>query len=146
MRLDEAAASAVDLYEAVAEDRQVTLVFDRDDAPILGERSLIVRLAANLLDNAIKFSPPGGAVRIAARADGDECVLVVEDHGSGVPEAEREAVMHRFARGSAAASTPGHGLGLALVAAVAKRHGAVVALKDAGPGLRVTVRFRAFRG
>ena len=146
MRLDEAAASAVDLYEAVAEDRQVKLAFDREAAPILGERSLIVRLAANLLDNAIKFSPPGGTVRIAARSDGDECVLMVEDHGSGVAEAEREAVMNRFARGSAAASTPGHGLGLALVAAVAKRHGAVVALTDADPGLRVTVRFRAFRG
>lgn len=146
MRLDEAAAAAVDLYEAVAEDRQVRLNFDRDPAPILGERSLIVRLAANLLDNAIKFSPEGGTIRLAVRAEDEECVITVEDRGPGVPAAEREVVMNRFARGSAAAATPGHGLGLALVAAVAKRHGAVVALEDAGPGLRVTVRFRAFRG
>jgi signal transduction histidine kinase len=144
--LDEAAAAAADLYEAVAEDRCVSLDFIRQPAPILGERSLIVRLAANLLDNAIKFSPEGGTVRLKVMADGDECVLSVEDHGPGVATAERDAVMGRFARGSAAAATPGHGLGLALVAAVAKRHGAVVRLEDAAPGLRVTARFRAFRG
>jgi signal transduction histidine kinase len=144
--LDEAAAAAADLYEAVAEDRGVSLDFIRQPTPILGERSLIVRLAANLLDNAIKFSPEGGVVRLAVHADGDECVLSVEDHGPGVAASEREAVMGRFARGSAAAATPGHGLGLALVAAVAKRHGAVVRLEDAAPGLRVTARFRAFRG
>jgi signal transduction histidine kinase len=145
MRLDEAAAAAVDLYEAVAEDRGISLVFDRAPAPILGERSLIVRLAANLLDNAIKFSPPDGTVRVTVRTDGDECLISVEDPGPGVPAAEREVVMGRFARGSAAAATPGHGLGLALVAAVAKRHGAVVKLEEANPGLKVTARFRAFQ-
>lgn len=85
-------------------------------------------------------------MRVAVRAEDEECVITVEDRGPGVPAEEREVVMNRFARGSAAAATPGHGLGLALVAAVAKRHGAVVALEDAEPGLRVTVRFRAFRG
>jgi signal transduction histidine kinase len=145
VRLDEAAASAVDLYEAVAEDRGVALRFSPEPAPILGERTLIVRLAANLIDNAIKFSPPGSQVRVLATASGEECLLAVEDSGPGIPERERETVMRRFSRGSGSGSTPGHGLGLALVAAVAKRHGARIALEDLAPGLRVRVTFRRFR-
>lgn len=145
VRLDDAAASAVDLYQAVAEDRGVTLRFAPETAGILGERTLIVRLAANLIDNAIKFSPPGGEVRVLVTAAGEECLLIVEDAGPGVPPEEREQVMRRFSRGSGSAATPGHGLGLALVAAVAKRHGAKVRLEDAGPGLRVRVVFRRFK-
>ncbi len=144
LALDEAAADAVDLYQAVADDRGVELVFERAPAPMLGERSLVIRLLANLVDNAIKFSPPGGRVTVRVGEAGGWSELVVEDQGPGVPEAEREAVFRRFTRGTGAAATPGHGLGLALVAAVAKRHGAKVALEDAGPGLRVRVRFPAF--
>lgn len=144
VRLDEAAASAVDLYQAVAEDRGVALRFSPEPAPILGERTLIVRLAANLIDNAIKFSPPGSQVRVMVGAAGEECLLVVEDCGPGIPESERETVMRRFSRGAGSSATPGHGLGLALVAAVAKRHGAKIALQDVAPGLRVRVTFRRF--
>jgi signal transduction histidine kinase len=146
MQLEDAVQSAVDLYEAVAEDRDVGLVFVRRAAPMLGERSLVMRLAANLIDNAIKFSPRGSTVRVETAVDGDEAVLSVQDRGPGVPEGERESVMRRFTRGSAAAAAPGHGLGLALVAAVAKRHGAKIRLDDAGPGLIVRVRFRTFSG
>lgn len=144
VRLDEAAASAVELYQAVAEDRGVSLRFSPEPAPILGERSLIVRLAANLIDNAIKFSPPGGEVRVMVGVSGEDCLLVVEDPGPGIPVGERETVMRRFSRGSGASSAPGHGLGLALVAAVAKRHGAKIGLEDGTPGLRVRVTFRRF--
>lgn len=145
VRLDESAASAVDLYQAVAEDRGVTLRFSPEPAAILGERTLIVRLAANLIDNAIKFSPPGGEVRVVVTASGEECLLIVEDSGPGVPPEERESVMRRFSRGAGSSQTPGHGLGLALVAAVAKRHGAKVKLEDAQLGLRVRVVFRRFK-
>jgi signal transduction histidine kinase len=145
VRLDEAAASAVDLYQAVAEDRGVALRFTPEPAPILGERTLIVRLAANLIDNAIKFSPPGGEVRVMAGLSGEDCLLVVEDAGPGIPVAERETVMRRFSRGSGSGATPGHGLGLALVAAVAKRHGAKITLEDMAPGLRVRVTLRRFK-
>ena len=144
VRLDEAAASAVELYQAVAEDRGVSLRFSPEPAPILGERSLIVRLAANLIDNAIKFSPPGGEVRVMVGVSGEDCLLVVEDSGPGIPEAERETVMRRFSRGSTSGGVAGHGLGLALVAAVAKRHGAKVGMEDVRPGLRVRVAFRRF--
>ncbi len=144
MRLDETAAAAVELYEAVAEDRRVSLVFEAEPAPMLGERSLVVRLIANLLDNAIKFSPEGGEVRVRAAVSGAELVLTVQDRGPGVPPEERERVLRRFARGSGAGVAPGHGLGLALVVAVAKRHGAKLSLDDRAPGLQVRVAFQRF--
>lgn len=142
--LDDAAEAAVDLYQAVADEAGVRLAFDRAPAQILGERSLVIRLAANLVDNAIKFSPRGRTVRVEVAAAEGWAVLTVEDHGPGIPEAERESVWRRFTRGRDVGATPGHGLGLALVAAVAKRHGARIDLEDARPGLRVRVRFPAF--
>lgn len=142
--LDDAAQAAVDLYEAVAEDRGVRVRFEKTRTPILGERSLVMRLAANLIDNAIKFSPPDGEVCVVVRAEGDDAVLLVQDRGPGVPESERELVLRRFARGTGASQTRGYGLGLPLVAAVAKRHGADLRLEDAGPGLRVRVAFERF--
>ena len=146
MNLHEAAASAVELYQAVAEDRRVGLRLRAEPAPILGERSLIVRLVANLLDNAIKFSPPGGEVWVRIEVQGPDAILTVEDQGPGVDPEEREQVLGRFTRGRAAGIAPGHGLGLALVAAVAKRHGAKLTLEDAAPGLRVRAVFRRFAG
>ena len=146
MRLDEAARSAADLYEAVAEEAGVVLVAETDPTPLLGEPSLVVRLAANLVDNAIKFSPRGSQVRIKTfRRDGD-VVLSVSDQGPGIPAAERQTVLRRFVRGDATRATPGHGLGLALVAAVAKRHGAKIRMDDTapGPGLTISVTFRGF--
>jgi signal transduction histidine kinase len=146
MFLDDAAQAAVDLYEAVAEDRGVMLRFARAPAPLLGERSLVMRLVANLLDNAIKFSSPGGAVSLTVRVDEGDCVLEVQDQGPGVPTIEKEAVLRRFTRGAGVGAVPGHGLGLALVAAVAKRHGAKIVLEDAAPGLLVRVRFQRYGG
>ncbi len=143
--LGDAVQSAVDLYSAVAEDRGVELRLDRAPAPVLAERLLLVRLAANLIDNAIKFSPPGGKVVVSVRTIGPDSVLKVADEGPGVPAAERDAVLQRFVRGTQARPTVGYGLGLALVAAVAKRHGARLSLTDLDPGLDVRVEFRTFR-
>ena len=144
MKLDDAARSAADLYEAVAEDAGVKLVTDLAPAPLLGEPQLLVRLIANLVDNAIKFSPPGGEIRLTTARDESDVILTVADQGPGVAPEDRETVMRRFVRGRDSAATPGHGLGLALVAAVAKRHGAKISLGDAEPGLKVRVAFRAF--
>lgn len=143
--LGDAVQSAVELYRAVAEDRGVDLHLDRVAAPILAERLLLVRLAANLIDNAIKFSPPGGKVVVSVKPIGPDAILSVTDEGPGVPAAERDAVLQRFVRGTQAQPTAGYGLGLALVAAVAKRHGARLSLTDLGPGLKVSVGFRTFR-
>ncbi len=146
MRLDRAAQDAIDLYDAVAEEAGVTLVAEIEPAPLLGEPSLVVRLAANLVDNAIKFSPRGGQVRVrTARRDGN-VVLSVSDQGPGIPAAEREIVLRRFVRGDATRAAPGHGLGLALVAAIAKRHGARIRMDDTDPlpGLTISVTFKGF--
>ncbi|TKD51864.1 HAMP domain-containing sensor histidine kinase [Sphingomonas baiyangensis] len=140
----DAVRDAIDLYESVADARGVTIRARLAPAQILGERMLLIRLVANLIDNAIKFSPQGGAVDVDLHEDGDQVILAVRDRGPGIAVDERERVLGRYARGEAARNVPGHGLGLALVTAVAKRHGARIAIDDAAPGLRFTVCFPRF--
>lgn len=139
--LTEAVQSAVDLYRDVAEDRGITLDFRGEPAMVLAERLLIVRLAANLIDNAVKFSGQGTAVVVRVGRDAGGVILTVADAGPGVPEHERDLVMRRFVRGEGQ-TTVGHGLGLALVAAIIKRHGARITLGDNRPGLIVRAEFR----
>ena len=145
MRLDEAVRAACELYESVAEAAGVKLAAALDPVTIIGERTLIVRLAANLIDNAIKFSAAGSAVAVRVAEAGGEALLEIADRGPGIAEGERERVLGRFARGRGASAVRGHGLGLALVSAVAKRHGAPITMSDAEPGLRVAIRFSLSR-
>jgi signal transduction histidine kinase len=93
----------------------------------------------NLVGNAIKFTPPGGRVRLrSTRLTGGPALEVI-DTGPGVPEEERDAVLQRFYRGRRTLDTPGSGLGLSIVAAIARLHDFRLRLGDAGPGLRVTL-------
>ena len=98
-------------------------------------------MLANLVENALKHTPSGSAITLAVRANepGRGPVLVVADNGPGIPEDERSKVFRRFYRLGASRTTPGNGLGLSLVAAIAERHGASVLLEDNEPGLRATV-------
>lgn len=146
MRLDEAAGAAAELYETVAEAAGITLDLELAPAAIIGERTLIVRLAANIIDNAIKFSPPGSRVTITAAIEPGQAVLRIADRGPGIADGERELVMTRFARSETTRHVRGHGLGLALVSAVAKRHGASVRMADHAPGLVMEIRFARFAG
>lgn len=146
MRLDEAVAAAVELYASVADARPIRLSTRLDRVTILGEKMLVIRLAANLIDNAIKFSPPGSIVEVAVMDDAGAARLVVRDSGPGIPDEERDIVLGRYQRGKTVRHVAGHGLGLALVTAVAKRHGARVDLEGADPGLAVSVRFNRFEG
>ncbi len=130
----------VDLYEAVAEDRGIELAVATAPAPVLGERMLLTRLLANLVDNALKFSPAGSRVEIETGTNGDEVRLVVRDHGPGLPAGFEAIAFDRFTRAEGTHDVPGHGLGLGLVRAVALRHGMKLTLDDARPGLRVTLR------
>ena len=109
------------------------------DLPAFGDRDMIQQAVANLMDNAIKFSPPGGVIAVSARTDGALLRIEVADQGPGIPEADRTRATERFFRGEAARSTPGSGLGLALVQAVAQLHGGELQLTDAGPGLRAAL-------
>ena len=139
--LSEMLASVAEVYAPAAEERDQTLAVEI--APGIagfGDRALLTQLFANLLENAVRHGREGGrvAVTLRARADGGAEATVTDD-GPGIPEAERERVFRRFHRLDAARHTPGSGLGLALVRAVAGLHGIAIALEDAQPGLRVRV-------
>jgi signal transduction histidine kinase len=109
---------------------------------IEGNRSLIAQALANLVDNAIKYTPMGGTVRIRAVTTSDGVELSVADSGPGIPEADRPRVIERFVRLEASRNSPGTGLGLSLVAAVAHFHNAELLLEDNVPaGLKAVLRF-----
>ena len=134
-----------DLYRPVAEDKQLTFEYHcLPGMALRANRHLLAQALANLLDNAVKYTPPGGCVRLEVGRGASGPVIAVTDSGPGIPEAERARVLQRFVRLDATRSTPGSGLGLSLVDAVAKLHGAELMLTDNRPGLKVSLAFPAF--
>ncbi len=134
-----------DLYRPVAEDKQLTFEYHcLPGMALRANRHLLAQALANLLDNAVKYTPPGGCVRLEVGRGASGPVIAVTDSGPGIPEAERARVLQRFVRLDATRSTPGSGLGLSLVDAVAKLHGAELVLTDNRPGLKVSLAFPAF--
>jgi len=128
-------AGVADLYGAVADEKGVSLsVQVPEHLPAYGDRELTQQAVANLVDNAVKFSPAGGEVQLSASATSGGVEIVVADGGPGIPAADRERATERFFRGEMARNTPGAGLGLALVQAVAHLHGGRLQLRDAAPG------------
>ena len=117
-----------DLYAADAEDRRLDLSLSLPSAPVPVpvHPGRLQQLVGNLLDNALKYTPPGGRVAVTLRAEGPRAILAVDDTGPGVPPTERDLVFRRFWRADAARATPGSGLGLALVRAVASAAGGTV--------------------
>jgi signal transduction histidine kinase len=99
----------------------------------------LAQAVANLLDNAVKYTPAGGAVGLAVHGEKDQVRISVYDTGPGIAAADRERVLRRFVRLDASRRLPGSGLGLSLVAAVAKLHGGTLELTDNAPGLRVNL-------
>ena len=132
-----------DLYEPVAEQRGIHLhVSAPASVMVRGNRSLLARAAANLVENALKFTPEGGSVGVVAASPRDEePYFSVGDTGPGIPEEDRERVLDRFVRLERSRNTPGSGLGLSLVAAVARMHDAHITLDDNGPGLVAKLTF-----
>lgn len=129
-------AGVAELYGAVAEDKGIALTVQASARlPTFGDRELIQQAVANLVDNAVKFSPPSGIVTLSAGARDAGVEIAVADQGPGIPEADRERATERFFRGESARNSPGSGLGLALVQAVAQLHGGSLSLKDGSPGL-----------
>jgi signal transduction histidine kinase len=135
-----------DLYQAAAEERQIDLKSELDSAvEVFGDRELLAQVLTNLIDNAVKYTPAGGTVRVKLGRSGDTARLCVADSGPGVPEADRTRVLQRFTRLDQARSLPGNGLGLALVNAVTLQHHGRLTLGDNDPGLVVTVELPALR-
>ena len=113
-----------DLYEPIAEDKHVALQVEAaDGAAVHGDRDLLFEAVANLVDNAVKFTPAGGRVELALLRRAGEAIIRVSDTGPGIPEDERGAVTKRFYRSDKSRCTEGLGLGLSLVAAIVNLHG-----------------------
>ncbi|MEA3412559.1 MAG: ATP-binding protein [Pseudomonadota bacterium] len=133
----------VELYEPLCEDKGQHLEVETDPGSrVRGDRDLLFQAIANLLDNAIKYTPSGGCIEVGLIGDKHGARLVVSDNGPGIPDAERAMVFRRFYRCEQSRTTAGNGLGLSLVAAVAKIHGVDLSLEDNRPGLRVACLFR----
>jgi len=135
---------AAALYEASIEEKRLSLSVRVDGHPtIQGDRDLIFQAVANLIDNALKFTPSGGSIEVSASEAGGRIFLRVTDTGPGIPAEERSAVIKRFHRLESSRSTPGSGLGLSLVSAVAKMHQAELELSNNAPGLKACLIFPA---
>lgn len=133
-----------DVYAAVAEDagHQLAWIDGRGKAALIkGDRELLIQLFANLIENAIRHCPRGTHIGLALREAPGGFRAELTDDGPGIPEPEREKVFRRLYRLERARSTPGSGLGLALVAAIAELHDAEIALDDHEPGLSVAITF-----
>lgn len=141
VNLADLAAGAVDFYRPVADERSIALSFGSGEREVWlqGDSLLLSQALANLLDNALKFVPRGGQVSVAVAKRGEDGAdITVADDGPGIPAAERLRVVERFYRLDASrGQTPGIGLGLSLVDAVAKLHGGELQLIDNQPGLKV---------
>ena len=136
------ATDVAELYEPVAEEQGRTI--ERHivgSGAVSGSRQLLFQVAANLLDNALKYGR--GTIEVAVDEDGDTVRLIVGDRGPGIAPEDRERVLERFVRLDASRSTPGTGLGLSLVAAIARLHGGRFTLEDNLPGLRAVVSLPA---
>jgi signal transduction histidine kinase len=132
----------VEDFAPAAEDRGQKLVAEVDgEVRVSGDRELLTQMVVNLVDNAIRHSPAGSCISVQAAPIADGLELAVADSGQGIPLEEREKVLQPFYRLEASRTTEGSGLGLSLVAAIAKRHNARLSLADNAPGLRVSVLF-----
>lgn len=126
----------------LAEDEQRTLhVAVGSGITVHGDRELIAQALTNLVENALRHTPPGSVIALQVRYDDGGALVTVNDNGPGIPEADRERVQQRFVRLESSRSAQGHGLGLSLVQAIAQAHGAIFSLGDARPGLRAEIRF-----
>jgi signal transduction histidine kinase len=140
--LADVAGDALELWQPLAEAGGRRIDARIESAPMRGDRDLLFQLISNLLDNAIKFTVPGGRLEIEVRpVPGGGARLVVGDDGPGIPPEDRDRVLDRFVRLERHRGSPGSGLGLSVVRAIAVRHGAGLYLESNSPGLRVELRF-----
>jgi signal transduction histidine kinase len=142
VNLAEIASEVVELYDAAAEQdgTRLTLAGDRE-VLVTGDRDLLFDAIANLVDNAIKHGRPGGQVVVTSENAGSGRIISIADDGPGIPVELHEHVFKRFYRLEQSRYTPGNGLGLSLVAAVARLHGARIEMLDNSPGLQFKLWF-----
>lgn len=144
--MSELSRRVVEAFKPDAEVGQHTLEADVESGiEVHGHQHLLSQLLVNLVENAMRHTPSGTAIRVRLRQQHGCPELAVEDNGPGIAPSDRPRVIERFVRLERSRSTPGHGLGLSLVNAIAKAHKAELRLEDAQPGLRVVITFLADR-
>jgi signal transduction histidine kinase len=142
VNLAEIAREVVELFDAAAEESGVQLAADGDERVLVtGDRDLLFDAMSNLVDNAIKHGRAEGRVTVAVACRPDGATMSVADDGPGIPAHEFPHVFKRFYRLERSRRAPGNGLGLSLVAAVARLHGARIEMRDNAPGLEFRLHF-----
>lgn len=136
----------VELYQPIAEDAGGSLMmYSAANLKVQGDRQLLAQAVSNLLDNALKYGETvegkGAEIAVNATTEHNEVVIIVSDHGKGIPAEDRERVRNRFVRLDESRSKPGNGLGLSLVASVMTLHNGQLILEDNHPGLKAVLRF-----
>ena len=132
--------NVVDAFAPVAEDAGKTLAARvATGITVYGDRELLMQMLANLVENAIRHTPEGTRIEVSLTPSPDGIVGIVADNGPGVPQGEHERIFRRFYRPERSRTTPGSGLGLSLVAAIATLHDMHIEVQDNKPGLRVVL-------
>ncbi len=142
--LGQLCSHAVEFYVPAAEVKDITLTYQDQGGQLhaAGDQLLLAQAVNNLIDNALKYTPPGGTVTVSTtRPDEEAAAMVVTDSGPGMTTAQQSRATERFFRGDASRGTPGVGLGLSLVQAVARLHGGTLEFSDRDPGLAATISF-----
>jgi signal transduction histidine kinase len=137
IQIDKMIEDVLELYEPLAEEKQITIKKQIDKMKYHGDRDLLFQAFANLFDNAVKFTPEGGNIIVTL----DKHYFSISDSGIGIKDSDSKKIFERFYRSESSRNTPGNGLGLSLVKAVADLHNARIGVSSANPGLRVTITF-----
>jgi signal transduction histidine kinase len=142
--LSELLRTVIEVYQPMAEEKEQPFTADiASGLTVRGDRELLTQMIANVIENAMKHSPRGTSISLVTSESASTLDVAVSDSGPGIPSEQRARVFQRFYRLGRSRSTPGNGLGLSLVEAVAALHQIGVELTDNAPGLRVTLRFHA---
>ncbi len=141
--LSELVRDLAETHEPIAEDSGHELLIISDNKPVLvhGDRELLAQGMINLIQNALRHTSASSRIELGAGCENGHPSMFVRDNGIGIPDDDRQRVLDRFVRLEAARSTPGNGLGLSLVKAIAEAHGAQLFLRDAEPGLEARIVF-----
>lgn len=129
----------MELYEPLAEEKDIRVSSAVNARDVIGDKDLLFQLFANLFDNAVKYTPKGGAIHVALENQNGHAAVIITDNGAGIPDSDKPRVFDRLFRGDSSRHTAGCGLGLSLVRAVVDMHKGTIRLDDAMPGLKVTV-------
>jgi len=140
--LSELLCTVIEVYQPMAEAKEQRFTADiASRLMVWGDRELLAQMFANIIENAVKHSPAGASIGLMTNRSPSAIAVTVIDSGPGIPVAYRKHVFQRFYRLESSRSTPGSGLGLSLVEAIAALHQVSIELADNSPGLRVRLRF-----